>query len=108
MDRLLEMEREWPLISHLVVREGDEMVAACSSAPNFVNNGEPAAIYYIYVKDAQCLGPLIAKTIERCIQAGHQRLLVDLIGKHRGYEADYQAMGFTWAAEWARYEKRLD
>jgi hypothetical protein len=108
-DRLLEMERAWPLIAHLVVREGDEMLAACSSAPNFVHNdGEPAAIYYIYARDAQCLRPLIARTIERCIQAGRQRLLVDLIYKHRGYEADYQALGFTWAAEWARYEKRLE
>jgi hypothetical protein len=108
-DRLLEMEREWPLIAHLVVREGDDIVAACSSAPNLATpDGEPAAIYYIYVPDAQYLRPLVAKTIERCIQAGRKRLLVDLIHKHRGYEADYQEMGFTWAAEWARYEKRLE
>jgi hypothetical protein len=84
------------------------VVAACNFAPNFVkSDGEPAAIYYIYVPDAQHLRPLVAKAIERCTQAGRKRLLVDLIHKHRGYEADYRELGFTWAAEWARYEKRL-
>jgi hypothetical protein len=107
-DMLVEMEHRWPLIAHLVMREGDKVVAACNFAPNFVkSDGEPAAIYYIYVPDAQHLRPLVAKAIERCTQAGRKRLLVDLIHKHRGYEADYRELGFTWAAEWARYEKRL-
>ncbi len=98
---------EFSLFAHLVVREGDKMVAACAAAPNYMNGGDPAAIYYIYARDAECLRPIIVRMIEISIEAGYKKLLVDLINDHRGFEADYQAMGFRLAAEFANYVKNL-
>lgn len=101
-----DIHRNEILIAHLNIRDGNEMVAACVAAPN--DHGEKlAGIFYIHVRDRKHLGPLIAKVIANCADQGYDTLIVDLINEHRVYEAAYKSLGFTWAAEWAIYEKTL-
>lgn len=104
-DYLREIEEEEELIAHFVIRDKNEMAAACVVAPNFARVGIQAAIFYIYTKEEKFLRSLIARVIASCINAGYESLLVDLINEHRGYEDFYKSLRFEKVAEWAIYEK---
>ena len=94
-------------LAQLVVRRRGEIVASCAVAANYVQRESLAAIFYIYARDAQALRVLIAGAVDRCIQAGFETLLVDLIYEHRHLEPTYLDLGFRQAAEWSCYENLL-
>ena len=94
-------------VAQLVVRRRGEIVAACAVAANYVQRESLAAIFYIYARDAQALRVLISGAVDRCIRAGFETLLVDLIYEHRHLEPTYLDLGFRQAAEWSCYENLL-
>jgi len=94
------------VITHPFIRHNGKMVASCMAAPNNVRK-ETAAMYFVYVKEAEYLPPLLSKVVHCCIQKGYKTLIADLINEHRGYENIYQSLGFVKAVEWAVYEKEL-
>jgi hypothetical protein len=103
---LLEEWHEAGIITHVGVREGGRLIAACMAAPNEVRPST-AAIYYIYTPDERSLIPMLAKVVEECVDYGVHNVITDLIYEHRQYEPVYQALGFQKVAEWARCERAL-
>jgi hypothetical protein len=103
---LLEEWHEAGIITHVGVREGGRLVAACMAAPNEVRPST-AAIYYIYTPDERSLKPMLAKVVNECADYGVHNVIADLIYEHRQYEPVYQALGFQKVAEWARCERAL-
>jgi hypothetical protein len=103
---LLEEWHEAGIITHVGVREGGRLVAACMAAPNEVRPST-AAIYYIYTPDEHSLTPMLAKVVNECVDYGVHNVIADLIYEHRQYEPVYQALGFEKVAEWARCERTL-
>jgi L-amino acid N-acyltransferase YncA len=103
---LLEEWHEAGVITHVGVREGGTLIAACMAAPNEVRPST-AAIYYIYTPDERSLTPMLAKVVNACVDYGVHNLIADLIYEHRQYEPVYQALGFKKVADWARCERVL-
>jgi hypothetical protein len=64
-------------------------------------------MYFVYVKEAGFLLPLLSRVVHNCIQKGCKTLIIDLINEQRSYEDIYRSPGFTKSAEWAVYEKEL-
>lgn len=104
---LKEDPERFDVIAHLVVRDGQEIAAACYVKPNFLNPSTLAAAYYIYARSAMHLRSLIARAIDACIERGLETFLVDLVNEHRQFEHDYEALGFRKAADYLVYEKVL-
>ena len=104
---LKELHQDPDTIAQLVLRRGDQVVAACAVAANYLRRDDLAALFYVYAQDVHALRPLIAGAIERSTEAGFETLLVDLIYAHRHFEPAYLDMGFTQAAEWGLYENLL-
>jgi hypothetical protein len=101
--------QEWHnagIITHVGVRSGEKMLAACMAAPNEVRPST-AAIYYIYTPDEDCLIPMLAKVINACVDYGTHNVIADLINEHHQFENIYERLGFKKVAEWARCEKTL-
>ena len=94
-------------VAQLVVRRRGEIVAACAVAANYLQRESLAAVFHIYARDAQALRVLMSSAVDRCIQAGFETLLVDLIYEHRHLEPTYLDLGFRQAAEWSCYENLL-
>jgi hypothetical protein len=103
---LLEEWHEAGVITHVGVREGGRLIAACMAAPNEVRPST-AAIYYIYAPDERSLTPMLAQVVGGCVDYGVHNVIADLIHEHRQYEPVYQALGFQKVAEWARCERGL-
>jgi hypothetical protein len=103
---LEEWHQEGNVITHLAVREGGRILAACMAAPNDVRPST-AAIYYIYTPDGDRLRPMLAKVVNRCLDHGRHNVIADLIYEHRQYGAVYRELGFKKVAEWARCERAL-
>jgi tRNA A37 N6-isopentenylltransferase MiaA len=76
------------------------------AAPNDVRSST-AAIYYIHTPDENCLKPMLAKVVGKCVDYGVRNVIADLVNDHRQYEPVYQELGFKKVAEWARCEKDL-
>lgn len=104
---LVEDPARSDVLAHVMVRDGDEIAAACYVKPNFLKTKTLAAAYYIYALRAEHLRPLIAAAIDACIARGFETLLVDLMHEHRQYEHDYEALGFDKAADYVVFEKPL-
>lgn len=103
---LLVEWQEAGVITHLGVREGGRLIAACLVAPNSVR-ASTAAAYYIYAPDEHSLKPMLAKAVSKCIDHGVHNVIADLVNEHRQYEPVYQSLGFKKVADWARCEKTL-
>ena len=103
---LLEAWHEAGIITHVGVREGRRLIAACMAAPNEVRPST-AAIYYIYAPDEHSLKPMLARVVDACVDYGVHNVIADLIHEHRQYEPVYHGLGFRKAAEWARCERVL-
>jgi len=93
-------------ITHLGVRDGGKLIAACLVAPNSVRSSVAAA-YYIYAPDERSLKPMLAKSVNKCIDRDIHKLIADLVNEHRQYEPVYRDLGFKKVAEWARCERIL-
>ncbi|UCG03743.1 MAG: hypothetical protein JSW11_07105 [Candidatus Heimdallarchaeota archaeon] len=94
------------LIAHLYVEDNGEIKAACNIAPNNVVK-EISAFHYIYSPNELYLKPLVAKAVSICANQGYKTLVVDLINKHRQFEAFYFNLGFDKGAEMGFYEINL-
>jgi hypothetical protein len=94
------------VITHPFIRYDGRMVASCMAAPNTVRK-DTAAMYFVYVKGAEYLPPLLSRVVHGCIQKGCKTLIADLVNEHRGYGDIYQSLGFVKTADWAVYEKEL-
>jgi hypothetical protein len=104
-DNLMSEVEYYDGFAHLVVRDGEELVAACMVAPNFFTGKETvAALYYQYALRAEALRPMIAEAVKRARTQGFKTLLVDLIYDHLHFEPTYRALGFELAAEFGLYE----
>jgi hypothetical protein len=103
---LAEWHATGEVITHSFIRYNEKMVATCMAAPNNVRK-DTAAMYFVYVKEAEFLPPLLSRVVHGCIQSGCKTLIVDLINEQRNYEDIYRSLGFTKSAEWAVYEKEL-
>jgi hypothetical protein len=94
------------VITHSFIKHSGRMVASCMAAPNNVRR-DTAAMYFVYVKEAHYLPPLLSRVVHGCIQKGCKTLIVDLINEHRSYEDVYRSLGFAKSADWAIYEMEL-
>jgi hypothetical protein len=103
---LLEEWHKAGIITHVGVRAGERIIAACMAAPNDVRPST-AAIYYIYAPDEHSLKPMLIKVVNKCVDHNVHDVIADLINDHRRFEPVYQELGFKKVAEWARCEKEL-
>lgn len=101
--------KEWHaagIITHLGMRQGGKLVAACLAASNEICPST-AAIYYIYTPAEACLPAMLARAVNACVDYGTHNLIADLVNEHRQYENTYETLGFKKVADWARCEMTL-
>lgn len=106
-ERLETFAEDEDTVAQLVLRRRGEIVGVCAVAANYLQREALAAVFYIYARDAQALRALMAEAVDRCLDAGFETLLVDLIYEHRHFEPTYLDLGFRQAAEWSLYENPL-
>lgn len=103
---ILEVDSREDMVSHLVIREDNKLVAYCFSYHNFLKK-DIIATYHVETKSDDFLKQLLIKTIDNAIAKKAKFFLVDVIADLLNYEKAFQSLGFDKVAIWGIYEKLL-
>ncbi|MFX1252155.1 MAG: hypothetical protein ACFFCZ_11165, partial [Promethearchaeota archaeon] len=104
---ILEVDRQEDLISHLVIRKNDQLVAYCYAFPNSLKK-TIIATFHIEAANEKYLKQLLVKTANNCIMKGGKYFLVDVIADLLKYENIFISLGFEKVATWGIYEKFIN
>ncbi|MHA2249902.1 MAG: hypothetical protein ACXAD7_06050 [Candidatus Kariarchaeaceae archaeon] len=102
-----EVDSQADTISHLVIREKDELVGYCFAYPNPIVK-DIIATYYIEAKNEEYLQQLIVQTINNAVDKNYQLFLIDLVKDLLQYKELVESLGFERVATFGTYEKRYD
>ncbi|MFX0065649.1 MAG: hypothetical protein ACFFC7_26040 [Candidatus Hermodarchaeota archaeon] len=101
---ILEVDSREDLVSHLVIRKSDQLVAYCYAFPNSLKKNI-IATFHIEASKEEYLKQLLVKTTNNCIMKDGKYFLVDVIADLLKYESVFISLGFEKVATWGIYEK---
>ncbi len=104
---ILDISSREDLVSHLVIRENDELTGYSYACPNNINE-KIIASFYIEAKNDENFKELIIETINRSIEKNGEYFLVDVVYSVLRFEEAVKSLGLSKVATWGIYEKKLD